>query len=315
MKDVRVLGAGALLCTCFGTGLVAIRVGVAYFPPITFTMVRLAVVVVAFLLVLLITGRRVRWEGPTVRIVVLVGVLNVGLPYMLSAQALRLVSSTLLAIMMNLIPVFSVVLAHFFLADERLTRRTVWGVAAAVLGASLVVWGGAGVAGVAESAQALWVGTLLIAVNALSVAVSNILLRRRLTGEDALVVTGGQMTVGLLLVAPLALLIEGVPDLSGVAWQGWAALLWSGLVGAVLGYSISFRMIRRWGVTTTAVASTGVPLVTAIAGVLLLHERITPIMAVGGLVVIGGVLVVVLGTKRSVQAGPEEAPAGLTDYN
>ena len=66
----------------------------------------------------------------------LVGLLNVGLPYTLSAITLQLVNSTLYSILMNLIPVFSVVLAHFFLPDEQLTRRKALGVAAAVAGAT-----------------------------------------------------------------------------------------------------------------------------------------------------------------------------------
>jgi probable blue pigment (indigoidine) exporter len=157
------------------------------------------------------------------------------------------------------------------------------------------------------------VGTLLIVGNALSIAVSNILLRRRLKDEDMLVVTGGQMTVGLLVVAPFALLLEGVPQLGGVEWQGWAALLWAALVAAFLGYSISFMMLRRWGVTTAAVASTGTPLVTATAGALLLGERLTPLMALGGLALIGGVLVVLIGARRGARGDPAAAPVGVTN--
>jgi drug/metabolite transporter (DMT)-like permease len=304
MKSVRVMGAALLLCTCFGTGIIAIRIGVSHFPPLTFTMVRLAVILCAFLALLAATRRGVRRDRRFLSTVALVGVLNVGLPYMLSAVTLRLVNTTLYSILMNLIPVFSVVLAHFFLPDERLTGRSALGVAAAVAGASLVVWAGAGTEGAAESAEALWLGTLMIVVNALSVAASNILLRMRMRDEDRLVVIGGQMTVGLVVVAPVALLAEGIPNLSAVAWQGWAALLWAALIGAFLGYSVSFSIIRRWGVTTSAVASTGVPLVTAIAGVLLLGERITVLMVLGGLVLIGGVLFVLLGARRDAAAAP-----------
>jgi len=302
MKNIRIIGAAVLLCTCFGTGIIAIRIGVGYFGPLTFTMVRLAVIVCAFLLLLLTTGRRVRHDRRFVLRVVLLGVLNVAVPYMLSALALRLVSSTLLSILMNMIPVFSVVLAHFFLPDERLKAHTALGVAAAVAGASLVVWGGAGIAGGAGSLRALGLGVVLIVVNALSVAVSNILIRRWLRGEDSLVVTGGQMTVGFLIVTPFALLLEGVPRVSGVAWQGWAALLWAALIGAFLGYTVSFLMIRRWGVTMAAIASTGVPLVTATVGVLLLGERLTTLMVLGGLVLIGGVLIVLVGARRDAAA-------------
>lgn len=306
MKKARVAGAAVLLCTCFGTGLVAIRVGVSHLPPLSFTMLRLGLIVCAFLLLLAFARRTVRRDGHFLRNLVLVGVLNVGLPYMLSAQALRLVSSTLLSILMNMIPVFTVLLAHFFVPGERLTPRTGLGVLAAVAGASIVVWAGAGAPGAVASPGALGLGVVLIVANALSVSVSNILLRMRLHGEDGLVVTGGQMTVGLLVVVPFALLLEGAPRLGGVAWQGWAAAAWAGLIGAFVGYGLSFLMIQRWGVTTTAISSTGVPLVTALAGALLLDERLTVMMALGGILLIAGVLGVILGAQADlrIRSGP-----------
>jgi drug/metabolite transporter (DMT)-like permease len=299
------------LCTCFGTGIIAIRVGVSYFPPLTFTMVRLAVILCAFLVLLALTGRRVPRDGRFLRMIALVGLLNVGFPYTLSALTLRLVSSTLYSILMNLIPVFSVVLAHFFLPDERMTVGKALGVAAAVAGASVVVWAGAGTEGAAGSPGALALGTTMIIANALSVATCNILLRQRMRDEDRLVVTGGQMTVGLVLVAPVALLTEGVPHLRGVAWQGWTAMIWAALVGAFLGYWVSFSIIRRWGVTTSAVASTGVPLVTAIVGVLMLGEMITGTMVVGGLVLVCGVLAVLLGERVRTRERAEAAPTDV----
>ena len=83
--------------------------------------------------------------------------------------------------------------------------------------------------------------------------------------------------------------------MGNVAWQGWLALLWAALIGGVLGAMSVFRMIRRWGVTTMSIGSTGVALVTAIVGVLLLGETLTAAMVIGGLILIGGVLVVLLG--------------------
>jgi drug/metabolite transporter (DMT)-like permease len=298
---LEILGSATLLCTCFGTGIIAIRVGVSHFAPLTFTMVRLAVILLAFVVLLAVTGRRMPRDRRFLGLIVLVGLLNVGFPYTLSALTLRLVSSTLYSILMNLIPVLSVVLAHFFLPDERMTARKALGVTAAVSGASVVVWAGAGADGAAESAGALAVGTAMIVANALSVAVCNILLRKRMRNEDRLLVTGGQMTVGLGLVAPAALLAEGVPDLGAVAWQGWAALLWAALIGAFLGYWMSFSIIRRWGVTTSAVASTGVPLVTGIVAVLMLGETLSAAMVVGGLVLVAGVLVVLLGERAGAR--------------
>jgi len=308
MNRAQRFGAAFLLCASFGTGLVAIRVGVGYFPPITFAALRLTAASVSFLILLALTRRRVRRERRFVFClnVALLGTLSIGLPAMAAAFALRLVSSTLFSILLNLIPVFSVTLAHFFLPNERLTWRTVAGMAAAIFGASLVVWGGSGAIDVADDPQAVWLGPLLAVSTAFSVACSNIL-ARRLKDEDTLIVTGGQVLTGLVVTLPLALLIEGRPELRTVAWQGWASVFWSGIIGIFLGYLMSFFMIRRFGVTVTAIASTATPLFTAVVGTVLLHEAITPLMVVGALCLIGGVLVVNIASGVDVGRRPGDS--------
>jgi drug/metabolite transporter (DMT)-like permease len=292
------LGLALLLSGSFGTGLVAIRVGVGHFPPLTFTALRLLAVAVAFLTLLIATRRRFRLQASLLRLVALLGVLNVAIPYTISALAMRMISSTLVSILLNMIPVFSVLLAHIFLPDERLTPGKLAGVAVAVLGASLVVWGSSRASGAVAWPGALWAGSLLTVVNALSVASSNVILRRKMKTGDGLVVTGGQMVFGLLLVLPLSLLVEGRPDLGGVTWDGWMAVVWTSLVGCLLAYSLSFYMIRRFGVTLAAVASTGTPLVTAAIGTLFLGETLTLLMGIGALCVIVGVLIVNLLARR-----------------
>ena len=70
-------------------------------------------------------------------------------------------------------------------------------------------------------------------------------------------------------------------------------------------------MIRRWGVSTPAVASTAVPLVTTTLGVLFLGERLTALMGVGGLVLAGGVLIVLLGARRDARSDAAAAPVDV----
>jgi drug/metabolite transporter (DMT)-like permease len=279
------------MCASFGTGLVAIQVGVQFFPPVTFSALRLAAAAAAFLILLAVTRRRVRWDLRTVSLVALLGVLSIGIPALSAAFAMRLVSSTLFSILLNLIPVFSVLLAHFLLPDEHLTRPVGIGVILAVTGASVVIWSSSGAAGEPGQARAVWLGVLLAVLCALSIAFSNIL-TRHLEGENTLHVTGGQVLTGLALILPLALATSGASGSVSATWQAWAAVCWSGLVGIFLGYLLSFSLIRRFGVMFTSTASAATPLFTALAGTILLREVITPLMAAGAVILIGGVLIV-----------------------
>ncbi len=296
----RQLGMASLLSTAFGSGLVSIRLGVAHFPPLTFTALRLIIVVSSFGVLLAALGRRVRGDGRFFARLFLVGALGVGVPFITASFALRLISSTLFSILLNMTPVLSVVLAHVILPDEHLTRRTAAGVALAVVGASLVVWGSAGTAQGRMVPVGHWGGVALTALNTLSISLSNVLLRRWFRRDDIWTVSAVQLVAALALALPLALLFDGLPRLSGIAWQGWAALGWAAFVGCLVGYLTSFFIILRFGVTAAAVSSTGTPLVAALIGVLWLGEQFSLLMGIGALLVIGGVLAVNL-TRRAPQ--------------
>ena len=291
MDWTRGLGAACLLSASFGTSLVATRVGTGYLPPVTFTALRLTAAAAAFLVLMAATRRRMRWERRFVIHVAMLGVLGVALPSIAVALALRLISSTFTSILLNLAPVFGAILAHFLLPDERLTWLVGVGVVLAVVGASVVVWASTDARGVAAASRVAWLGVLLAVSAALSIAYASIL-ARRLETEDALVVAGGQMLTSLALVAPLALIVEGPGAQYSMAWQGWAALLWAGLIGMFFGNVVRYAMIRRFGATFTTAAHTPAPVFAALAGVVLLNETITPLMVVGALVLMAGVLAV-----------------------
>jgi drug/metabolite transporter (DMT)-like permease len=266
------------------------RVGVGFFPIVTFTAIRLAVALIAFFALLAATGRQMRWERRFLVRVVPLGILSVAFPSITVALALRLISSTFASILLNLAPVFSAILAHLLLPDERLTWLLVVGVALAVAGASAVVWASSDTRGAEHAAPAVWLGVSFVVAAALSIAYASIL-ARRLGTEDALVVTGGQMLASFAVVMPLALIVEGPRVRYLAPWQGWAGLIWSGLIGVFLGNAVRYTMIRRFGVTFAATSRTAVPLFAALTGILLLDETVTPLMIIGGLVLIAGVVV------------------------
>jgi len=102
-----------------------------------------------------------------------------------------------------------------------------------------------------------------------------------------LVVTGGQMAVGLLCAVPMALLLSTL-DLSAVAGRGWLAVAYTGLIGSFVGFILFFYMIKRFGATTAALPTYVMPAVSAGLGAVMLGEVITlPLIAGAGLILLG----------------------------
>ncbi|MCP2259985.1 putative blue pigment (indigoidine) exporter [Streptoalloteichus tenebrarius] len=153
------------------------------------------------------------------------------------------------------------------------------------------VVGAGGVALLALTAEArldpLGVLAMLVATSLMAVAI--VLTKKWGSPERPLVVTGWQLTVGGLALAPATLLLEGVPDaLTGPNILGFAYI---GIFGTVLSYVLWFRGIDRLPPTSVSLLGLANPLVAAIAGFLVLGQTLTPWQLLGFAVALGAVIV------------------------
>lgn len=126
--------------------------------------------------------------------------------------------------------------------------------------------------------------------------------------------TGWQLLAGGLLLAPLAVALEGpAPALGAAAVGGYTYLA---LVGTALAYAVWFRGIAELPVSRVAVLGLLSPLVATAAGWLALGQSLTPSQVVGAGVVVAAVVLAQLGAPRA--AGPprpgraERPPGGDT---
>ncbi|MEU5870093.1 EamA family transporter [Glycomyces sp. NPDC047369] len=164
------------------------------------------------------------------------------------------------------------------------------------------VLGIAGVAGVSMvvlTAQARLdlTGALAGVGGAVSMATAVVLTKKwglpRNAGPAAL--AGWQLTAGGLLLAPLALLVEGgVPELTGVNVLGY---LYLGLVNTALGYWLWFRGIGRLSVVPLSFLGLLSPLTAATVGWLLAGETFTVWQTLGFAVALGATLLAQLQNK------------------
>lgn len=73
-------------------------------------------------------------------------------------------------------------------------------------------------------------------------------------------------------------------------WRGVLALLLGGVIGTVGGRSFNLRAVRLIGPSRASAFITGTPLMAAIVGWIVLGESLTALEALGGALVIGGLL-------------------------
>ncbi|MGY3201710.1 EamA family transporter [Streptomyces sp. TE5632] len=154
------------------------------------------------------------------------------------------------------------------LLEQRPTARTLLAGAVAAFGVSLVVLKGAGALDP--------LGVLAALTSIASMSTGTVLTKRwgRPDGVGPLALTGWQLTAGGLLIAPLALVVEGAPPLlDGPAVGGY---LYLALANTAVAYWLWFRGIGRLTATQVTFLGPLSPLTAAVVGWAALGEALTP---------------------------------------
>ncbi|MEU1334396.1 EamA family transporter [Streptomyces sp. NPDC005865] len=218
------------------------------------------------------------------------GILNFGAFFpLLFFGAYRLpggVASTISAVMPLLVAGFGI-----GVLKVRPTRRTLGAGLVGVVGVALLVLRGSASVDLAGIAAMLTATTLM--------ALAVVLSKRwgRPEGASLLAFTGWQLTAGGLILSPIALTAEGLPDhFTGANIAGYAYL---GIIGTALAYALWFRGIERLPASSVSFLGLTNPVVATLAGLLLLGQTLT-VWQVGGLVLV--LASVVLGQGRRAAA-------------
>jgi drug/metabolite transporter (DMT)-like permease len=269
-----------LLGLFWGSSLVASRFGVGQFHPTIFAGLRMVLASLAYFLVYLIGGRKRSFpRGSRLwRYAALFGIIGTAVPMTSIVSAMQYQSAAVTSILLTAGPVITVILAHFFLSDESLTRRKGAGVVVALGGALLLALRGE--SGLADAGKANPLGYILVLVGLLSAGGASIYARKFMQGLDTFDVASIRMLAAAATVMPLSALSVGI-DLQQVNSQGYLALTYSAVVGTFLAMGLSFYIIQRFGVTASAMGLYVTPVVSGLGGVLILDEQITAGMVIG----------------------------------
>ncbi len=280
-----------LLGFMFGSTLVISRFSVGQFAPTTYIGLRLILASSAHLALYFLLNKRFTWpQDKTLwKQAALLGVLGTAVPMTFIVSSLQYLSSGIASIMLTTGPAITVILAHLFLPDEQLNRGKAGGVILALGGAALLALSGE--SGLADVGKANPWGYVMLLTAVLLGNSAAIYIRKYLRGYRSYDVASIRMFVAALIVMPLSLIFVGF-DLSTVTPTGYAALFYAAVMGTFGGLLLSVYNIKRFGATAGAMAAYIIPMVSVILGAILLGERITAVMLIGMVLIIGGVVII-----------------------
>lgn len=291
----------ALVASLWGFNFVVIAWGMTGIPPLLFVAIRFTVVAAV---ALVIPRPQTGWK-----VVVGVGLFmclgQFGLLYTSMALGLQ---PGLAALLLQAQVVFTIVIAAVALR-ERPTAMQVIGVVLGCLGLAIVALGRGG--------EAPAVAVLLALAAALSWGIGNVISRQ--AGDVRGVGRGGvlSLTVWSALVVPipalaLSLLVEGPAAVgAGLASFGWTATLstlYTAVLCTVVGYAIFNGLLARNPSAAVVPWVLLAPVVAMASAAVLLGQVPTPGEAVGGAILVVGVLVTGIRRRRVRPERPARRP-------
>lgn len=276
------MAAYVLMVLLWGSTWAAIKIGVAEVPPYLFAFER-AVAVASILTVAVVVLRQ---SFPRTRATLLAsgisGLFNIGTSWALIFWAEQFVPSGLVAVFGAMAPVWTAILAHFFVRGDRLSRPKVVALLLGLVGTALLV----GAPSASEGPNAL-LATVLLAIMPISWAISAILIARFLSRESPIAVVGIGTWVGALFLLPFALTQVGQPQ----QWDARSAIAFAYLVvgGSCIGLVLNAWLYRKLRPTTVTLSQVLIPTQALLIGAFALGEAFTVRMLAGAALVVSAV--------------------------
>ena len=270
------------LALIWGMSFLFIKEGVRAFAPLQITLGRVAAGAAVLMAVLLVRRERLPRGRSTWGHLAAAAVINNVIPFSLFGYAEQRIPSALAGICNASAPLFGAVVAFAMLPDERLGARRATGLATGFAGVLVALGAWSGLAGHDLP------GALMALGGGLCYGIGFPYTRRFLTGSgfSSLSLAAGQLLCGTVILGAFTPALTTAPTRWPVTAVVCVVLL--GALGTGIAYLLYYGIIAAAGATIATTVGYVMPLVSIIAGFVLLGERLTWNEPVGAAIIVAG---------------------------
>ncbi len=279
----------AALSVVWGAAFFFYKILVGQISPFSLVFARVALSFVLLFALVILRRQSLPRTRPAWQAFFVMGMLNCALPFSLISWSESQIASGLASILNATTPMFTVLIAHFSTADERITPNRVVGIVLGILGVGVLMRPKA-----LMTINLTSLAQLACIAAAICYACAAVYGRRfRSMGVSPLVASTGQIAGAAVLSAPLAFVFDK-PWLHPptLAISGWGALLGIAVLSTVLAYVLYFRVLASAGATNVLLVTLLTPASALLLGALVLKEHIALTSLLGMLLIFGGLLAI-----------------------
>ena len=269
-----------IMSAIWGSSFLFLRIAAPEFGPFLLIQMRVLTAVIVMLPICVAFGK---WGelAANWRVIFMVSLTNMTIPFCLFAFAALSMGSGLLSIMNATVPFFTALIG-FAVFEQRLSLLSLLGMAVGFTGVIVLVFDPDAI-DIAEGGL-LAVCAALCACFLYGMAIN--LVSRKLIAVSGLAITSGSLLFSSVLLVPFS--IQSLPETMPSA-SVWAAVTALGIGCTGLAYLMFYRLIARIGSEQTIMTAYLIPLFSLMWGHLFLSESITSFTVLGCLLVLLGV--------------------------
>ena len=283
----------AALVALWGSNFMFIKLGVAEVPPATLVATRLVIGAVILVAVVRALGYTFPPIGRAWLPYVVLAVVGNCMPFWFITWGQTSIDSALAGILMAIMPLTTLLLAHFFVSGEHMTRNRVLGFLLGFVGI-VVLMGPAALAGLGGAPIEV-LAQLSVLAGALCYAANGVIIRVTLRG-DVMVASAAIIAIAAVVSVPVALVVDQPWSLDP-GWTAISILFWIGVGPTAIATLVHLKLIASAGPTFMSLINYCIPVVALLIGVALLGEE-------PGANAYSGLLLILAGIALSQLRGP-----------
>lgn len=283
-----------LICAIWGYNFIAISMALDGFEPFSLTVIRFVIV-----LMVLFPFLKQSVNGQWLRLAA-VCLFNGGLHFALLFTALRLAGQvgSIAVLFQTYVPMSALIAV--LLLKERISGFQLTAIAIAFVGVLVISMD----QHVIDHLDAV----LVVLCSALFLATGSVLMRS-LKGITAYSYQAWTAVFSIPVLLPLALWLEApvLDQIRSAGTMAWAGVLYSALLASVVGHGLYYVLIQRNPVNQVTPHLLTVPVIAVLLGYWLRDDPIGWRLILGGTMVLGGVLMTLVASRRLARARRAES--------
>ena len=273
-----------LLGTIWSSSFLWIKIAVAEVSPITLVAFRVLFGLLFTLIVIFIQRTPLPRGFKEWFPILLLGITNVAIPFLLISWGEQSIDSAVAAILDATVPLFTIVIAHVVLRDDKMTVPKVLG----------LLIGFAGVIVLMSKDIGASIGPILgqaaVVLACVFYAGSLVFARRSTENIAGILRSAGPLFSSTAVMWLATFMIERPVKFPQLPIT-WIALLWLGILGSGFAFILNYYLIHEIGPTRTSMVTYLFPLGGVILGVVFLAEQLSWQLLVGAVLVIASLAV------------------------